>query len=167
MITFVNGKMLEDTSHYHAKTRDVVTILKQVGEQYQEKENEVRELRQKLSNFKAAAYKDSQMAAMKNELKKMSEDYYRGFPVTEEEKDKIKSWIVNHENEKHGGYPMYHGVSGGGYAYEFYPTGIGIGGSIYCSSCRRKAIEAAAGDYKKYRGLLKEYDASFEFSEVG
>ena len=167
MITFVNEKILEDTSHYHAKTRDVVTILKQVGEQYQEKENEVRELRQKLSNFKAAAYKDSQMAAMKNELKKMSEDYYRGFPVTEEEKDKIKSWIVNHENEKHGGYPMYHGASGGGYVYEFYPTGIGVGGSICCSSCRRKAIEAAAGDYKKYRGLLKEYDASFEFSEVG
>jgi serine/threonine protein kinase len=67
---------------------------------------------------------------------KMREDYYRGFPISKEEKEKINAWINKHEEEKHprpkNSFPRG-GAIGGCYTYRFVPTSIGVFGTIKCS----------------------------------
>lgn len=74
-------------------------------------------------------------------------------------------WIEKHENERHGGYPAYHGASGGGYTYEFVPTAIGVAQRCLCNSCRYKAWSESKGNRDKYEELIKKYDGIFDFTE--
>ena len=62
---------------------------------------------------------------MKNKLKTMSEEYYRGFPISAEAKSRINEWKKNH---RHDG-----GAIGGTFTYEFIPTSIGTIGTIKCA----------------------------------
>ena len=83
-------------------------------------------------------YKDNEMQQMLNELNKMKDDYYRGFPISEEENKNIKEWIDNHERDFHGCYTLKDqinrsGCCGGTYTYEFVPTSIGTIGTVRCS----------------------------------
>ena len=83
-------------------------------------------------------YKDNEMQQMLNELNKMKDDYYRGFPISEEEDKNIKEWIDNHERDVHGCYTLEDkinrgGCCGGTYTYEFVPTSIGTIGTVKCS----------------------------------
>jgi hypothetical protein len=95
--------------------------------EYLEGENE----KLKLDN-----YKDTELSEMQARLDKMKADYFRGFPITEEESNKIKNWISFHEREKHGfseDHPMKISISGGRYSYHFLPTSLGVSGKIRCS----------------------------------
>ena len=83
-------------------------------------------------------YKDNEMQQMLNELNKMKDDYYRGFPISEEEDKNIKEWIANHERDAHGCYTLENkinrgGCCGGTYTYEFVPTSIGTVGTVRCN----------------------------------
>ena len=83
-------------------------------------------------------YKDNELQQMRNELKKMKDDYYHGFPIPEEEYKNIKEWIDNHEKNVHGCYTLEDkirrgGCCGGTYTYEFVPTSIGTVGKIKCN----------------------------------
>ena len=83
-------------------------------------------------------YKDNEMQQMLNELNKMKDDYYRGFPISEEEDKNIKEWIDNHERDVHGCYTLEDkinrgGCCGGTYTYEFVPTSIGTIGTVRCN----------------------------------
>ena len=83
-------------------------------------------------------YKDNEMQQMLNELNKMKDDYYRGFPISEEEDKNIKEWIDNHERDVHGCYTLEDkinrgGCCGGTYTYEFVPTSIGTVGTVRCN----------------------------------
>ena len=83
-------------------------------------------------------YKDNELQQMLNELNKMKDDYYRGFPISEEEDKNIKEWIDNHERDIHGCYTLEDkinrgGCCGGTYTYEFVPTSIGTIGTVKCS----------------------------------
>ena len=146
--------------------QNVISTLAKIGQQYQEQEKTIEKLQQQIKNFKAEVYKDEELTAMKETYEKMKNDYYRGFPISKEEIAKINKWIKNHENTHHGGYPCYHGVSGGGYSYVFYPTAIGTAGEIVCGSCRKKALIDSKMDNKLYKQLLKDYDVSFTFQEL-
>ena len=147
------------------RVKDVKEVLNRIGQQYQEKEKQTERLREQLKNFKAQVYKNEELAKIKESYDRMEKDYYRGFPISKESKDKIQNWIKTHEDKHHGKYPAYHGVSGGGYQYIFSPTAIGTAQSCYCSSCKMKAIEESQGNIKKYRQLLKQYDAYCDFTE--
>lgn len=46
----------------------------------------IRRLEEENKKLKEENYKDEEMAAMKAKLDKMQEDYYRGFPISDEEK---------------------------------------------------------------------------------
>lgn len=83
-------------------------------------------------------YKDHELKQMLDELNKMKDDYYRGFPISEEENKNIKEWIDNHERDVHGCYTLEDkinrgGCCGGTYTYEFVPTSIGTIGTVRCS----------------------------------
>ena len=72
------------------------------------------------------------------DLNIMEKQYYRGFPISEAEENKIEAWKTKHDVEDHG-YDTFEkrlkaeGVFGGRYSYHFYPTAIGICGEIHCS----------------------------------
>ena len=83
-------------------------------------------------------YEDEELQNMKQELKNMKEDYYRGFPITKEEKEAIDKWKEQHEEEVHCLHTLEDrlragGAIGGSYRYEFIPTSIGTVGKVVCS----------------------------------
>ena len=98
----------------------------------------IRYLEEENKKLKDNLYKDEELSSMENELNKMKSEYYRGFPISEDEENKINEWIENHEREVHG-IKTYadklasHGCCGGRYTYEFVPTSIGTIGIVKCS----------------------------------
>lgn len=90
------------------------------------------------SRLKNENYKDEELSKMKTQLEKMQQDYYRGFPISEEEQKSIREWMDKHDEEVHGcnslkGKLRRGGCIGGTYTYEFIPTSIGTVGTIKCS----------------------------------
>lgn len=108
---------------------------------------------------------------MKARLDEMSADYYRGFPISESESEMVSKWKRNHDATEHANPKGYHGCSGGGYSYVFYPTAIGTSGVCVCDVCRTKAYRAAfaTGEYdrKTYRQYMEEHNGEIEFQELG
>ncbi len=62
----------------------------------------IKYLEEENRKLKDAAYKDAEMAKMKSQFDEMKKDYYRGFPITESENQKIKEWMKEHDVEAHG-----------------------------------------------------------------
>lgn len=83
-------------------------------------------------------YKDKALSEMKEQYEKMQENYYRGFPISEEEDLAIEKWQKEHDEKIHGLTDdrlrmKAGGVSGGRYSYRFIPTSIGVSGTVRCS----------------------------------
>lgn len=109
-------------------------------------------------------WKDRQLEQLKAERDQAVRDSQRGFPITEQELQAIHKWQQEHDTNVHNNPKQYHGASGGGYSFVFYPTGLGTAGDCICSSCKSRAIrEAGALWYDK----LKELGGIFEFQELG
>ena len=81
-------------------------------------------LQEKLKEIKDEKWADKRLQEMNEELEKMRREYYRGFPIRDEEQKKIDEWLVNHHH--------YGGAIGGTRTYEFSPTSIGTIGKIKC-----------------------------------
>lgn len=154
----------DNKGFFSATDSELMQALDLIKERYQNKKKQIQNLWGQLKNFKAQVYKDEELAKMKQSYDRMKKDYNRGFAMTEEQTAHVHDWRVTHENNHHGGYPAYHGVSGGGYAYEFVPTAIGLAQRCICTSCRYKALKNSGGDGDKYEDLLKKYDAVFDFT---
>ena len=78
------------------------------------------------ARLKEEAYKDEELAKMKERYDRMSDDYYRGFPISEKEAEKIHEWQDKLLKE----HPGNAGAIGGRFRYEFIPTGIGVAGTV-------------------------------------
>ena len=109
-------------------------------------------------------YKDAEMADMKRQLANLEEAYYRGFPLTEEQERKINEWKKKHDAEQHNNPQGYHGVSGGGFAYIFYPTAIGTPIKCRCNICHERALNYAIEQTNAYayNQYLREHNAIIE-----
>lgn len=119
---------------------------------------------QEVKDLTDEKWKDTQLQKLKKERDRALEDSYRGFPITEKELITITTWQKEHDTNVHNNPKQYHGASGGGYEYVFYPTGLGTAGDCICSACKSRAIrEAGALWYDK----LKELGGIFEFQELG
>lgn len=91
-------------------------------------------LEEENKKLKSDVYKEEEMAKMKANMEKYRADYFRGFPIDEDEEEAIDNWKRKHEDEKHGGYGKIRGGAiGGSYTYHFTPTSIGTFGTIRCS----------------------------------
>ena len=53
----------------------------------------IRRLEKENNELKNHAYKDKELAEMRDNLNKMKSEYYRGFPISEDEEHKINEWI--------------------------------------------------------------------------
>ena len=83
-------------------------------------------------------YKDKAISEMKERFEKMEKDYYRGFPISEEEDLAIKKWQKEHDEKVHRLTDdrlrmKAEGVCGGRYSYRFIPTSLGVSGVVRCS----------------------------------
>ena len=105
-------------------------------DKFMRQEEKIEHLEEEIKKLKDENWKDNELQSMKEQYDKMREDYYRGFPISKEEKEKINAWINKHEKEKHPrpekSFPRG-GAIGGCYSYHFVPTSIGVFGSIKCN----------------------------------
>lgn len=116
--------------------KETENICKHIQKQAERNRYEIERLRGRIKELEDEHWKDNELQSMKEQYDEMKKDYYRGFPISKEEKEKINAWINKHEKEKHphseNGFPRG-GAIGGCYSYIFVPTSIGVFGHIKCS----------------------------------
>ena len=105
---------------------------------YNDALDKISRLEETNKKLRSEHYKDEELQKMKQEVKDIKEDYYRGFPITKEEKEAIDKWKRQHEEEVHCLHTLEDrlragGTIGGSYHYEFIPTSIGTIGKVVCS----------------------------------
>lgn len=101
--------------------------LKRIYDHYRSVVNENKYLRAENERIKSEKYQDEELSTMKERYEKMESDYYRGFPISEKENERIKDWINNLTKDE---VPTKIGAIGGRFTYRFTPTSIGIIGTI-------------------------------------
>lgn len=122
----------------YKNSKDVAKMFGEILDNYESNERTIKYLREKNQELKNEAYKDSELASMKKELEKSRKALYRGFSISEKEKETIEEWRLKHEAEVHGRDTLEkrlsaHGAIGGSYTYIFTPTSIGVVGEFKCS----------------------------------
>lgn len=122
------------SSYSYLSMDDVREALKIIGDTIESERKQNGYLNEKIKELTSEHYKDEELAKMKAELETARADLRRGFEISEREDKDIENWIENHENTVHGG-NHHHGVSGGGYKFVFYPTGLGTSGVVRCCIC--------------------------------
>ena len=105
---------------------DIKKTLQQVYDHYRIVCNRNDYLTKEIEKVKFEKYADEELSRLKSEYDKMKSDYYRGFPISEEEDKNIKEWIKNQQGKN----PGIGGAAGGRFTYKFTPTGLGTVGTI-------------------------------------
>jgi hypothetical protein len=106
--------------------KKIESVFQELYDHYRAIESRNEYLRNENARLKSEAYKDEELAKMKESHDKMSEDYYRGFPISEKEDEKIKRW----KDKMIETQPGNGGAIGGRFRYEFIPTGVGTIGTV-------------------------------------
>ena len=97
--------------------------LQRLYDHYRDVYNRNEYLRNEVERVKSEKYAEEEMSKMREKYEKMHDEYFRGFPVSEEEEKKIKEWM--------DGLPKANsGPIGGRFKYEFTPTSIGTIASV-------------------------------------
>ena len=104
---------------------DISKPLKEIEKKYNDLEEENEKLREENEYLKSERYKDSELALMQEQCRKMRVDLYRGFPISEKEKSKIDNWFLAHIRENQD---TRHCCN----RYEFESTEIGDCGTVKC-----------------------------------
>ena len=117
---------------------DLDRCLTAIKQRNYDNEYKISLLRAEVEKLRSEHFRDEKLQEMGQKLVKMEADCRRGFPITEEEQNKIDKWIENHDIEKHGltteAMKMKAGGAiGGRYSYKFTPTSIGVIGTVRCS----------------------------------
>lgn len=116
---------------------DIEEVLQELYDHYRAINNRNEYLSKEIARVKEETYKDNELTEMKKKYDEMSADYYRGFPISKEESEKISTWMKEvtkgeDPREKIGG------AVGGRFKYEFIPTSIGVIGTIIDSFTGKK-----------------------------
>lgn len=114
--------------------------------------------------LRAENWKDEQLLAMRRSMQEAVDDMNRGFPITKSELDSIYTWMKQHDTFVHNNPHQYHGASGGGFEFVFYPTGIGTAGDCICSSCKSSCISQFGA---KWYQKCVDMGGVFEFQKLG
>lgn len=118
--------------------KTIDTFVEDIKHELQGKDIRIEYLEKQNQKLRDEKYKDNELLRMEVELKSMKEDYYRGFPISEEEQKSIREWMDKHDEEVHhartlGDKLKLGGCCGGRYTYKFTPTSIGTIGTVKCS----------------------------------
>lgn len=135
-------------------------------------EEEKQEAKEKVRKYEEEINADTRVQEIKTKWEDYTKRMRYGFQVTPQEHENILAWQNRHDKERHNLVTNMQKVRAGGciggrYHYEFHPTSIGTAGSCICGRCQNQAFADSMGDINKYRELLKEYDAEFEFADLG
>ena len=107
--------------------RDIKNVFQELYDHYRKVEKQNEYLREENARIKSETYKDEELSKMGTEYERMKVEYYRGFPISEVEDEKIKKWMENLlENDPE----MKMTTIGGRFHYEFTQTGIGTIGTV-------------------------------------
>ena len=117
-----------------------------------------------VERLRSENWKDEQLLSMQKIAQEAVADMNRGFPISKDELESIHQWMRNHDTQIHNNPNQYHGASGGGFEFVFYPTGIGTAGDCICSSCKRRSIKEHGENWYKN---CKESGGVFEFQRLG
>ena len=116
---------------------DLEECLRAIRVRNSDDENRIKYLEEENKKLKEDNYKDTELQNIKQQLEKMKKDYWRGFPISEDEEESIEEWKKKHDEKVHGYTKEMRmkaeGVSGGRYSYRFCPTALGTSGVIRCS----------------------------------
>lgn len=156
------------------KRKSFSEYINKITEIYESIINSNESLIKENAKLKNEHYKDTEIKEMQGKLNQMSQDYYRGFPISEEESVAIKKWQDHHTEEVHHAKTIkdkfrLEGVSGGRWIYTFTPTAIGTFSSCRCGTCYRKAYNAFVEDganSDKLKDYIKKYDAEYNWSDM-
>lgn len=114
---------LEFDEHKALFINDIKEVLQQVYDSYKIVVSRNEYLIKENKSLKSEVYKDIELSELKSKYETLRNDYYRGFPISKEEKDKIQEWMKT--------LPEIESTAiGGRYYYKFYPTSIGTVGII-------------------------------------
>ena len=118
--------------------KTIDTFVEDIKHELQGKDIRIEYLEKQNQELRDEKYKDNELSRMESELKTMQEDYYRGFPISEEGQKSIREWMNKHDEEVHHARTLddklkLGGCCGGRYTYEFTPTSIGTIGTVKCS----------------------------------
>ena len=138
--------------------RDTVEGVFAFAEQLQQENEELKDLH----------WENQEIHKLQEQLENEKTKYEYGFPISEACHKKIMDWQDQHWTNQHNAPDLdtrlrKQGAIGGSFTYEFIPTSIGTVGTIVCPACREKARRNCGDNRERYRELLKEYDAEFEF----
>lgn len=164
-------------SHYKGEMYDVIDseedlkgLFHCIEANLMSKKNLADKLRAELEAMKEETYRDEEVARLNAQIAKLREEAYYGFTVTKAESDRVQEWRQKHDTEVHKNPKGYHGVSGGGYTYKFYPTAIGTFWNCTCDTCHRKALDVAyaSGKYdaQVYKEYMESHGGKIEFDDV-
>lgn len=106
--------------------RGISRQLKEIEEEYNNLKERNMNLQKENDRLKSEHYKDLELTALKDKCDKFEKDLLRGFPISEEEQEKINKWYDFHKMENP---EREHGYL----EYRFTPTEVGTFGDVVCS----------------------------------
>ena len=117
-------------------------LIEELKNRFDRQEDRIKYLEEQNKKIQEKNWAEEKYQKMQSRYEAMQRDYYRGFPISEEEEKKIKAWQKKHDIEKHKADTLekrlrLEGVSGGRFKYIFVPTSIGISGCVQCSCGER------------------------------
>lgn len=99
-------------------------LIESLKQKYKRLEIINENLREENEQHRNKTYEIGYVSKLREENKRLKEDYYRGFPISKEEKESIDKWTTEH-------YKTCNRISG--CSYHFYPTELGVAGVVQCS----------------------------------
>lgn len=159
---------------------DISTQLDEIRKAFSEAVSDKEIAEKELNEMKSEKWEEEQLKKLKEERDEAVKDKNRGFPISENEKMRIREWEKEHMRVQHGADTTDKvlrkiGPIGGSFEYRFVPTSIGTVGCVVCLPCMRKAVKKAClecvdSDPVKTRKTVekykKEFDAEFEFQSL-
>ena len=100
-------------------------LIESLKQKYKRLEIINENLRKENEQHRNKTYEIGYVSKLREENKRLREDYHRGFPINKEEKEAINNWA----NEHYKTCPYKRA----GYSYRFYSTPLGVSGSVECS----------------------------------
>ena len=126
-------KSLNHSSLLPDTLQEAISTLRDIEQNYI---NAINRLETDNTALKDEHYKDKELKRLQEKINYLTENMHRGFPITEEEEEKINAWKDNHILEKHWKPKKYvtkQGPVDCTFSYQFFPTILDTTRIVKCS----------------------------------
>lgn len=98
-------------------------LLEMIKNKYKHLELHKERVEKENEQHRNETYEKEYVSKLREENKRLKEDYFRGFPINKKEKEAIDKWADEH----------YKTCIQRGFSYHFYRTPLGVSGLVQCS----------------------------------